>query len=128
MEWIRLIGFCLLTAVLVMVLRQVNPAFAGLVCVAFGVLVVGAVLPSVRENIEAIRDFLASLGLEGEYYRVMIKAMGIVLVTQIAVQVCRDMDAPSVAQRAELCGRLALLSIAVPIFIELTRMAVDVLR
>ena len=128
MEWIRLIGFCLLTAALVMTLRQLHPPFAGLLCAAFGVLIVSAVLPQVRGYIETIRTFLESLGLSGAYYRVMLRAMGIVLVTQIAVQVCRDMDAPSVAQRAELCGRLALLGVAVPVFIELTRLAVDVLR
>ena len=128
MEWIRLIGFCLLTAALAMALRQMNPAFAGLLCAAFGVALVAAVLPALREMIATVRAFLSSLELEGEYYRVMLRAMGIVLVTQIAVQVCRDMDAPSVAQRAELCGRLALLGVAVPVFIELTRMAVDVLR
>ena len=128
MEWIRLIGFCLLTAALVMTLRQLHPPFAGLLCAALGVLIVAAVLPQVQAYIGTIRTFLDSLGLSGEYYRVMLRAMGIVLVTQIAVQVCRDMDAPSVAQRAELCGRLALLGVAVPVFIELTRLAVDVLR
>ena len=128
MEWIRLLGLCLLTAALTMPLRQMHPAFAGLLCAAFGVLIVSAVLPQVREYIGTIREFLDSLGLSGEYYRVMLRAMGIVLVTQIAVQVCRDMDAPSIAQRAELCGRLALLGVAVPVFIELTRLAVDVLR
>ena len=128
MEWIRLIGFCLLTAALTMTLRLMHPAFAGLLCAAFGVLIVSAVLPQVREYLGTIREFLDSLGLSGEYYRVMLRAMGIVLVTQIAVQVCRDMDAPSIAQRAELCGRLALLGVAVPVFIELTQLAVDVLR
>ena len=54
--------------------------------------------------------------------------MGIVLVTQLCAQVCRDMDAPSVAQRAELCGRLALLGVALPVFLSLARMAVGVLQ
>lgn len=111
-----------------MMLRQMNPAVAGLLCAVFGVLIMGAVLPAVKENIETISAFLTTLGLESEYYRVMLKAMGIVVVTQIAVQVCRDMDASSIAQRVEMCGRLALLGIAVPIFIELTRMAVDALH
>ena len=128
MEWLRLIGFCLLAAAMVMVLRQLSPAMAGLLAAAFGVLLVGLVLPQVRAYIETIRAFLASLELDAQYYRIMLKAMGIVLVTQLAAQVCRDMDAPSVAQRAELCGRLALLGVAVPVFIELTRLAVDVLR
>ena len=47
---------------------------------------------------------------------------------RLCAQVCRDMDAPSVAQRAELCGRLALLGVALPVFLSLARMAVGVLQ
>ena len=128
MEWIRLIGFCLLAAVMVMLLRQMSPQAASLLCVAFGAMLVSMVLPGVRDTIETIRAFLASLGLEEPYYRVMLKAMGIVLITQIAVQVCQELDAPTIAQRAELCGRIALLGVALPVFISLTQMAVEALR
>ena len=127
-EWLRLIGFCLLAASMVMVLRQMHPQTAGLLSIVFGVLVTALVLPGIGEMIDAIQTFLLSLGLEAQYYRIMLKAMGIVLVTQLAVQVCQDMDAPSIARRAAFCGRIALLGVAVPVFMELTRMAVDVLR
>ena len=128
MEWIQLIGFCLLAAVMVMLLRQMNPQIAALLSVAFGAMVVSLVLPSIRSYVETIRTFLASLSLEAEYYRVMLKAMGIVLVTQLATQVCRELEAPSIAQKAELCGRVALLGVALPVFVSLTQMAVDALR
>lgn len=128
MEWLRLIGFCLLAAAMVMVLRQMHPQMAGLLSMAFGVLLVGLVLPGVQEYIGTIRAFLAELDLEAQYYKVMLKAIGIVLVTQFAVQVCQDMDAPSIARRAEFCGRIALLGVAVPVFMGLAQMAVDVLR
>ncbi|MBQ2834831.1 MAG: hypothetical protein IJN79_04780 [Clostridia bacterium] len=128
MEWIRLIGFCLLAAVMVMLLRQVNSAMAGLLSAAFGVLVLSLVLPQIKQYIDAIQAFLVSLELEGRYYAIMLKAMGVVLVTQMAVQVCIDLDAPMVARRAELCGRAALLGVAVPVFMELTELAVGALR
>ena len=67
MEWIRLIGFCLLAAALVTVLRQMNASAAALLTTAFGVLVIGAVLPQLREYFDTIRSFLAALELEGEY-------------------------------------------------------------
>ena len=127
-EWLRLIGFCLLAASMVMVLRQMHPQTAGLLCIAFGVLVMALVLPDIGEMIKTIRTLLLSLGLDAQYYRIMLKAMGIVLVTQLAVQACQDMDAPSVARRAAFCGRIALLGVAVPVFMELTQMAVAVLR
>lgn len=128
MEWIRLIGLCVLTAALVVTLRQMNPVMAGLLCAAFGVMLLGMVLPEIGRYVETIRSFLQSIGLEGDYYAVMLKAMGIVLITQVATQICSDMDAPAIAQRVELCGRLALMSIAVPVFMGLTQMAVDALR
>lgn len=127
-SWLRLIGFCLLAAVMVSVIRTMTPQYAGLLCAAFGVLLILAVIPEIREYIEMIRLFLESVSLPGETYQVMLRATGIVLVTQIAAQICRDMDALSVAQRVELCGRLALMGIAVPVFIELTRLSLDVLR
>ena len=123
-----MMGCCLLAGAMVMLLRQMQPAAAGLLCAALGVLVLSAALPQLAAYVSGIRDFLATMGLEGEYYQVMLKAMGIVLVTQLCAQVCQDMDAPSVAQRAELCGRLALLGVALPVFLSLARMAVGVLQ
>jgi len=128
LEWLRLIGFCLLAAAMVLVLRQMHPQTAGLLSIAFGVLVVMLVLPGVQAYIETIRTFLSELDLDTQYYRILIKAMGIVLVTQMAVQFCQDMDAPSIARRAEFLGRIALLSVALPVFMTLTQMAVDILR
>lgn len=105
---VRLIGFCLLAAVMTMLLRQMNPGMAALLCVAFGAMTLLMLLPAVGEYAAQIRDFLSELSLEAVYGQTMLKAMGIVLMTQFAAQVCRDMDAPSIACRAELCGRLML--------------------
>ncbi|MBQ7885689.1 MAG: hypothetical protein IJ313_02215 [Clostridia bacterium] len=128
MEWLRLIGFCLLAGAMVMILRQLQPQAAALLSVAFGVVLVGTLLGQIAGYIETVRSFLLSLDLDEQYFTIMLKSMGVVLVTQLAVQACEDMDAPSIARRAEFVGRLALLSIAVPVFMELTQMAVDVLR
>ena len=57
----------------------------------------------------------------------MLKALGIMVMTQAAVQVCQDLEAPSVARKAELCGRMAMLGVALPVFVSLAQMAVDML-
>ena len=68
------------------------------------------------------------MGLEGAYYTVMLKAMGVVLVTHIASQICCDMGVQGIGESVELCGHIAMMGIAIPLFVDLTRMAVDVLR
>jgi len=128
MDWLEMIGFCFLTAALVFVLRQFHSYAAGLLSAAFGVLLIGSVLPQIQNYILEIEALLSSLHLDAKYYKVMIKAMGILVVTQVCAQICVDMEASSIAKRVELCGRIALLGIAVPVFMELTQMAVDVLQ
>ena len=125
---IRLMGLCFLAAAMTMVLRQMNIAAAGLLCTAFGVLVLGMMLPDIQEYVHQICKFLESMALEAQYGEIMLRAVGIVLLTQFSTQICRDMDAPYVAKYAEMCGRLTLLGLALPVFLTLTQMAVDVLR
>lgn len=117
----------MLAAVMVIAFRQISPVWAGGICAVFGLLMLGLIMPQIQAYIGVIREFLQSIGLPGEYYGLMLKTMGIVLITQVSSQVCRDMDADTIARRVEMCGRIALLGVAVPVFIELTQMAVGVL-
>lgn len=127
-DWLRLIGLCLLAGAMVMVLRQLQPQTAGLLCVAFSVLLMGMLLPQLAQYVGSVQAFLDALGLPSRYYQLLLRAMGVALVTQLTVQALEDMDAASIARRARFCGRLAMLGIAVPVFIELTQMAVDALQ
>ena len=128
MDWLKMMGFCLLCAVMVLILRQMNPQMAGILAALFGVMLASSILPELAAYIDRIMVFIQSLDLDEQYFRILLKAMGIVLVTQFAVQMCCDLDAPSIAQRAELCGRIALFGVAAPVFMHLTEMAVSILR
>ena len=89
---------------------------------------ISVMLEPIAQYIQTVRTFLDSLHLDKQYYKILIKSMGVVLVTQLAVQACEDMQAPSIARRAEFVGRMTLLSMAVPVFMELTQMAVNALQ
>lgn len=128
MDWLRLIGLCILAAAMVMVLAQMHPQTAALLSIVFGLMVVAAVLPGMAQYIAQIQSFLKNAALDGEYGRVIFKAMGVVLVTQLACEACREMDAPAIARRVEFLGRMALLGIAAPVFVSLAEMAVSMLR
>ena len=127
MAWLKLIGLCVLAAAMVMVLSQMHPRIAALLSIVFGLMVVAVSLGPVTQYVAQIQSFLTDAALDGAYGKVILKAMGIVLVTQLACEVCREMDASGVARRVEFLGRIALLGLAVPVFISLAEMAVNVL-
>ena len=128
MEWLRLIGLSILAAAMVMLLRQMHPQSAAMLSVVSGLMAVAALLPGIAEVVTQITAFLDSVSLDAQYGKVLLKAMGIMLVTQLSCEICRELDAPSIARRAEFVGRMALLGIAVPVFISLAEMAVSVLE
>lgn len=128
MDYLSVLGLSLLAAGMVMLLRQMYPPAAALLTLAFGVMMLSALLPSVREYAGMISVFLGSISLSGEYGTIMLKSLGIVLLTQLSSEACHEMGAPGIARYTELCGRIALLGIAAPVFIALTQMAVDVLQ
>ena len=127
MEWTRLLGLCVLAAALTMILQQMNAPAAALLAAAFGVMALFSVLPQIGRYAQEIRSLLQRIGLEETYYRIILKVMGIALITQITAGICTDMGASSAAKHAEMCGRLALMGVAVPVFVQLTEMAVGVL-
>ena len=128
MDYLSMLGIALLTAGMVMLLKQMVPAAASLLTVAFGVMMISALLTPIRQYAGLLSAFLSGASLSGEYAVIMLKAMGVVLLSQLASQACQEMGAPGIARYAELCGRIMLLGIAAPVFISLTQMAVDVLQ
>lgn len=127
MDWLRLLGLCILVSAMVLLLRQMHRQTAALLSVAFGAMVLLCVLPGAAQYMTAILSFLDGASLGAQYGKTLLKATGIVLVTQLTSEVCQEMDAPGIARRAELCGRLALMGVAVPVFMSLTQAALEML-
>lgn len=119
MEWTRWIGYCLLCAVLIMILKQMNSTFAPLVSIAFGTLALGALLPKVGEWIIFVQQFVERTSLQTAYWQVMLKTVGIVLITQIAYETCCELGANTVANRVVFCGRIALFGVVIPVLTSL---------
>lgn len=128
MNWLGLLGLALLSAGMVLLLRQMYSPAAALLTIVFGVMVLCTLLPTIQEYASTISAFLSSVSLSEEYGGMMLKTMGIVLLTQLSSDACQEMGAQGIACCAELCGRIALLGVAVPVLISLTQMAVNVLK
>ena len=127
MEWTKLLGLCVLAASMTMFVRQMNQPISAMLAIAVGMMALYAALPQIGRFADEIKRFLSGLGLDGMYYSVMLRAMGIALITQMTVGVCMEMGASSIAGYAEFCGRVAMMGVAVPVFMQLAELAVGML-
>lgn len=121
MELLRICGFCLTALVLVVLLKQYLPVYAAVASLAavLGLLVVisGWLAPFLHW-IQTLPDFPQS-----ENFKYLLKAAGIVLVSQCLQELCRDAGQGALAYAADLAGRCLVLLTALPMM----QRALDVL-
>ena len=122
----KLAAAVFVAAVLTLVLKKDQPAFAFLVsvCTAAGLLAV-----AVRQ-VEPLLDWLRTLDgyLQVARPTAMLRALGIALVAQFAADTCREAGLSAAATAVELCGRVLALAQALPLLRALLGSFADYLQ
>lgn len=128
MDTFSLIGFAVVTAILSCIVRQFNNAAGMNVALAGGAFILLSIIAKVSGVAAALSSVAASSGLEGESVAVIVKAIGIAYITQIAAALCRDLGETALAVKTELVGRIMLMTLAVPLILKITEMLTELVR
>lgn len=104
---------CFSAAVFSLVLRKDQPALSFLVSVGGAVCLI---LAAVRQ-LEPVMEWLQNLSIytQGQSVQCLLQVLGIALVTQLAVDICREAGMNAAATAAELYGRLLALLQTLPL-------------
>ena len=123
----QLFGVGILTALAVVVVRQLRADMAVLIRLAGGVALLGAIIAMSIPLYKYI-DFMISSTSMVEYGHVLIKAMGIALLTYISAEICRDCGEGSIASMVELAGKCEILLLGLPLVSSILQTATDILN
>lgn len=116
---IAVVGLLLCAAMLAVLLRAQRPELA--MCLGLAAAAVVAILLArqIAPLISTMRRMLTMTTLPTEGFGVVLKAVGVCLLTQMAADTCRDAGETALAAKAELAGRVLMLLLALPLFEEL---------
>ena len=128
MEIFKILAICLISAVLAIVLKQQKGEYALMVALAGGAVVTLYVLKGVWTPIEYIKARLLSCGVKTEYFAVALKTLGIGYVTGFIADACRDSGQASLASKAELAGKCAIIILSVPLISAVLETALGFLK
>lgn len=125
---LKVCGIAVLCVILLTVLRSSASGISLAVRVGGGLLIFGTLLSVLRENI-GVLETLVSLPLgHGDSYvskafSLMLKALGIALLTKLCADICRDCGESTLAGGVEGVGRMAIFSLCLPIVAEIIEYA-----
>ena len=128
MDIVKVAFLGIVTAVLYALLRQMKPEIAPLVVLA-GAGMILVTLTDGFMNVSGTVDEMMSLsGLEKENVSVLMKALGLCIVTQFAADVCYDNSCSSIAAAVELAGKIGAVTLALPMLKTVARIAIGLIN
>lgn len=113
-----LVGLGMVAAIMSVVLKQHQPGFAMIISIAAGVLILGGVLAGIMPVINQIRAIFSSTAVPGEYVQILFQALGLCFITQIASEACKDAGESAIGAKIELAGKISVLVISLPLFVQ----------
>lgn len=128
MNILSVLGVALVSAVLVTVLKQYRPEFAVPVEICAAVVVILLIISPFTEILNAVNSLVNLSGIDPEYFKLLVKAIGVVIVVQLAADTCRDNGSSALAHKVELAGRVAVILIVMPMVITVAEFAIGLIK
>ncbi|MBE6579103.1 MAG: hypothetical protein E7651_04755 [Ruminococcaceae bacterium] len=118
MNVFTLCGFLLATLCVNLLLHRIAPEFTPLTVAASGVLLGVYLLKAFLTALLPLAAAAQSLGLSA-HMELLLKALAISLACNATSSLCRDCGESALGEKAELAGKIAILSLCIPLLVQL---------
>lgn len=128
MEILKVLGLCLISAIICLVLKQQKSEYALMVSLAASVLILIFLIKNILVPITVIEQKIESHGIDSKYFKTALKALGIGYITTFIADSCRDAGQASLASKAELAGKIAIFILSVPLLLSVMDTALGFIK
>lgn len=115
MDVIKIALFAVAAVILSLVVRSYKSEWALLLSMTAGVLLAVYLLGFLLDLSEMLRSWETYLGEVSGYMGVLWKALGITYLCEFASGVCKDSGHTLMAGQIELCGKIAVMLLGMPV-------------
>ncbi len=105
------------------ILKKYAKEYSLAVNIFVGFAVIAYLISNFVPVFNEIKNFMNLAKIPGKYSSVLFKSLGICFVTQFASDSCKDAGEISLASKVETVGKFAIVSVALPLFDEITGLA-----
>ncbi|MGN0534853.1 MAG: SpoIIIAC/SpoIIIAD family protein [Eubacterium sp.] len=113
---IKITAIALISLVLIIFLRNTNREFAFILTVASSLILFSIVINDFFQVIERVNEISSQIENLNSYVSLMVKILGITLITQFVIDLCRDSGENALASQTEITSKIIILIMIMPLF------------
>ena len=114
-----LIAIALISLALIMLLKQYRPELALLASVASALILLIYGVAKSGEIISAVRTMTEQAGIDEQNVMLVLKALGICYIVQIAKDICADSGQTALADRIDFIGKVTVVAMSLPMLTQI---------
>lgn len=118
-EIITAAGIAVIAAGAAVLLKQYKPEYAFGVSLAAGAAIIIFVMFKLGDIIGSVEEFVSLAGISNEHYKIMLRCLGVCMITKITSETCKDCGQGSISTKIDMAGKIIILAIAMPLFSEI---------
>ncbi len=115
MNVLTISALCICASLLSLCVKQIRPDIGQLITIGASVIILLFILPYAKDALFAASEFSSYSGTGGKYFEPILKITGISYVTQLGSELCLDANEKALSSRVEMAGKIAILTLTLPI-------------
>lgn len=127
MEIMQLIGVCIVSTSVCLVIKKERPEIAMFIGILTGSLILFSVVSKLNFIIESIQDLSKKANIPTMYITLIIKLIGIAYLMEFAIRLCNDCGETNISSKLEFGGKIMVMTMSFPILLSIMEMILDII-
>lgn len=125
---IKVLLFSFASLFLIILTRQINKEFSFILSIAASVILFSLVIADFKQIIDQILSLSNEINGLNPYVSLMLKILGVSVITQFVVDLCRDSGENALATQTELASKIIILIMVMPLFEAMLNIVIGLLK
>jgi len=118
-EVIKIIGIGLISLIIVIIIKQYKPEFAIYISIITGIFIFFLIMDKLEGIINLLKTISSKSGINKSFLELLLKITGIALLTEFAINLCKDSGEGAIASKIEIGSKVVIVSMSIPIISSL---------
>lgn len=119
MDIFKIMVLAVITVTVSAILKQIKPEFAHIAVIGAGIVFFAVIFGYIKDIYDCIGNVFDSISVDRKYLAIMLKITVLAYLLEFTASLCKDAGESAVGVKVEICGKLMVLSMAVPVIKEL---------
>ena len=127
MEIMQVVGLCLVTTIIVVLIREDRPEIALQMSIVLGIIIFLRMIDQILLVVGLLKDLSQKANINNLYITAIFKIIGIAYISEFGSQICKDAGSSSIASKIEFASKIFIIVLSFPILMAVMDLIIRIL-